>query len=113
MTRLRLSPPPAGQALAVVIGVMILTFILIHLVPGSAARAMLGVKATAGRIAIFNASYGLNQPLYVQFVDYVDQVAHGNLGHLVLAPAAGVDADRPAAAPRRAAARRSRPSSPC
>ena len=64
----------------VVIGVMILTFILIHLVPGSAARAVLGVKATAGRIAIFNASYGLNRPLYVQFGDYVDQVLHGNLG---------------------------------
>lgn len=70
----------AAQALVVVIGVMILTFILIHLVPGSAARAVLGVKATAGRIAIFNASYGLNRPLYVQFADYVDQVLHGNLG---------------------------------
>ena len=70
----------AAQALVVVIGVMILTFILIHMVPGSAARAVLGVKATAGRIAIFNASYGLNRPLYVQFGDYVDQVVHGNLG---------------------------------
>jgi peptide/nickel transport system permease protein len=70
----------AAQALVVVIGVMILTFILIHLVPGSAARAVLGVKATAGRIAIFNASYGLNRPLYEQFGDYVDQVLHGNLG---------------------------------
>jgi peptide/nickel transport system permease protein len=70
----------AAQALVVVIGVMILTFILIHMVPGSAARAVLGVKATAGRIAIFNASYGLNRPLYVQFGDYVDQVLHGNLG---------------------------------
>ena len=64
----------------VVIGVMILTFILIHLVPGSAARAALGVKATPGRIAIFNATYGLNQPLYRQFLTYVDQVLHGNLG---------------------------------
>jgi peptide/nickel transport system permease protein len=70
----------AAQAIVVVIGVMILTFILIHMVPGSAARAVLGVKATAGRIAIFNASYGLNRPLYVQFGDYVDQVLHGNLG---------------------------------
>ena len=64
----------------VVIGVMILTFILIHMVPGSAARAVLGVKATSARIEIFNAAYGLNRPLYVQFGDYVDQVLHGNLG---------------------------------
>jgi peptide/nickel transport system permease protein len=69
-----------GQAVAVVIGVMILTFILIHLEPGSAARAALGVRATASKIAIFNSTYGLNEPLYRQFVTYVDQVFHGNLG---------------------------------
>ena len=69
-----------GQAAVVVIGLMILTFIMIHLEPGSAARATLGVRATPGRIAIFNSTYGLNQPLYRQFVTYVDQVVHGNLG---------------------------------
>jgi peptide/nickel transport system permease protein len=70
----------SGQAAVVVIGLMILTFIMIHLEPGSAARATLGVRATPGRIAIFNSTYGLNQPLYRQFVTYVDQVFHGNLG---------------------------------
>jgi peptide/nickel transport system permease protein len=69
-----------GQAAVVVIGLMILTFIMIHLEPGSAARATLGVRATPGRIAIFNSTYGLNQPLYRQFVTYIDQVVHGNLG---------------------------------
>jgi peptide/nickel transport system permease protein len=70
----------AGQAAVVVIGLMILTFIMIHLEPGSAARATLGVRATPGRIAIFNSTYGLNEPLYRQFVTYIDQVVHGNLG---------------------------------
>jgi peptide/nickel transport system permease protein len=70
----------AGQAAVVVIGLMILTFIMIHLEPGSAARATLGVRATPGRIAIFNSTYGLNEPLYRQFLAYVDQVLHGNLG---------------------------------
>jgi peptide/nickel transport system permease protein len=69
-----------GQAIWVVIGVMILTFILIHMEPGSAARSVLGVRATASRVAIFNATYGLDQPLYQQFWNYVDQVFHGNLG---------------------------------
>jgi peptide/nickel transport system permease protein len=69
-----------GQAVAVVAGVMVLTFIMIHLEPGSAARATLGIRATPGRIAIFNSTYGLNEPLYRQFVTYIDQVAHGNLG---------------------------------
>jgi peptide/nickel transport system permease protein len=70
----------AGQAAVVVIGLMILTFIMIHLEPGSAARATLGVRATPGRIAIFNSTYGLNQPLYRQFLTYIDQALHGNLG---------------------------------
>ena len=70
----------AGQAAVVVIGLMILTFIMIHLEPGSAARATLGVRATPGRIAIFNSTYGLNQPLYRQFLTYIDQLLHGNLG---------------------------------
>jgi peptide/nickel transport system permease protein len=69
-----------GQALVVVIGVMILTFVMIHMEPGSVARSILGVRATPGRIAIFNSTYGLNEPLYAQFVTYVKQVFHGNLG---------------------------------
>jgi peptide/nickel transport system permease protein len=69
-----------GQAVAVVFGVMLLTFILIHLEPGSVARSILGLRATSDRIAIFNATYGLNEPLYRQLITYVQQVAHGNLG---------------------------------
>ncbi|MCQ4082321.1 ABC transporter permease [Streptomyces sp. RB6PN25] len=69
-----------GQAIVVVIGIMVLTFIMIHLEPGNAAQATLGVKATASRIAIFNSTNGLNQPLAEQFVTYVDQVMRGNFG---------------------------------
>ena len=70
----------AAQAIVVVIGVMIVTFILIHLVPGSAARAALGVHATSTRIAIFNTTYGLDKPVYIQFADYVGQLFRGNFG---------------------------------
>ncbi len=70
-----------GQAVAVVFGVMIVTFVLIHMEPGSAARAALGAKATAGRVAIFNRTYGLNKPLWNQFVTYVQQIFQGNLGY--------------------------------
>jgi peptide/nickel transport system permease protein len=69
-----------GQAVAVIVGVMILTFILLHLEPGSVARAVLGLKATPARVAIFDDTYGLNKPLATQFVDYMTQLAHGNLG---------------------------------
>lgn len=69
-----------GQSIVVVVGVMIVTFLLIHMEPGSVARSVLGVKSTASRIAIFNATYGLDKPLYKQFWNYTDQVFHGNLG---------------------------------
>jgi peptide/nickel transport system permease protein len=69
-----------GQAIVVVIGVMLATFIMIHMEPGNVARSMLGIRATASRVAIFNATYGLDQPLYKQFIDYVDQLFQGNLG---------------------------------
>jgi peptide/nickel transport system permease protein len=69
-----------AQSVAVVIGVMIVTFVLIHMVPGSAARSALGVRASAQRVAIFNATYGLNEPLPRQFASYVGQVLSGNFG---------------------------------
>jgi len=69
-----------GQSVAVVIGVMILTFILVHMEPGSTARAVLGLKATPARIALFDNTYGLNRPLPVQFWLYCDHVLHGNFG---------------------------------
>jgi peptide/nickel transport system permease protein len=70
----------AGQAVVVIAGLMVLTFGLIHMEPGNVARSILGVHATASRIAIFNHTYGLDQPLYRQFAAYVDQVVHGNFG---------------------------------
>jgi peptide/nickel transport system permease protein len=69
-----------GQAIAVVIGVIILTFILLHMEPGSVARSVLGLKATPARVAIFDHTYGLDKPLYEQFLVYVKQVFQGNLG---------------------------------
>ncbi|HEX4060169.1 MAG TPA: ABC transporter permease [Streptosporangiaceae bacterium] len=69
-----------GQSIAVLIGVMILTFVLLHMEPGSVARSVLGLKATPARVAIFDNLYGLNKPLYQQFLIYVKQLFEGNLG---------------------------------
>ncbi len=85
-----------GQAIAVVIGVMILTFVLLHLEPGNTARAVLGLKATPARVALFDDTYGLNKPLYQQFYIYVDHVVHGNLGvsYVYLQPVSTLIAQR-------------------
>jgi len=70
-----------GQAVIVLLGVTILVFILQHLLPGSIARAIIGPRASAAQIAVFNREYGLDRPLLVQYFSFLNQVIHGNLGY--------------------------------
>src|SRR3984885_5028623 len=70
-----------GQAVIVILGVTCLVFILRHLLPGSIARAILGIHAGPQAIADFNKANGLNKPLPLQYVAYLNQLIHGNLGY--------------------------------
>ena len=70
-----------GQAVIVLVGVTILVFILQHLLPGSIARAIIGPRASAAQIAAFNREHGLDRTLPVQYLTYLSQVIHGNLGY--------------------------------
>jgi len=68
------------QALVVLFLVTLFTLFLVHLFPGGPIRAMLGPRATPEQVAFFNREYGFDQPFYVQYVKWVDQIAHGNFG---------------------------------
>ncbi|NNM97604.1 MAG: ABC transporter permease [Candidatus Dormibacteraeota bacterium] len=68
------------QALVVLLGVSIVVFAMLHILPGGPARAVLGPKATAVAIHTFESEYGLLKPLPVQYFDWLGQVFHGNLG---------------------------------
>jgi peptide/nickel transport system permease protein len=70
-----------GQSVIVVLGVTLIVFILEHLLPGSIARAIIGPRATALQIAVFNREYGLNRALPVQYLSFLNQLIHGNLGY--------------------------------
>ncbi len=71
-----------GQAIIVILGVILITFILAKLIPGGEAKAVLGSKATAPNIARFNRLNGLDAPVVVQFWRYVEGIfAHLNLGY--------------------------------
>jgi peptide/nickel transport system permease protein len=70
-----------GQALIVVLGVILFTFILAQLIPGGEAKAVLGPKATPTTVALFNRRNGLDLPVWDQFWHYVDGILHGNLGY--------------------------------
>ncbi len=68
------------QAVLVVLGVIAFMFILIHLIPGGEARAVLGPKAQPVAVAQFNRENGLNLPLWDQFTHYVWNLARFDLG---------------------------------
>jgi peptide/nickel transport system permease protein len=70
-----------GQAIIVVFGVVLLTFILTKIIPGGAARAALGPKATPLQIQNFNHQNGYDLPIYQQFWNYCKGIVlHFNLG---------------------------------
>jgi peptide/nickel transport system permease protein len=68
------------HAVIVLFGVSLIVFLLLHLLPGGPARASLGLRANPASIRAFNAKYGLNQPLPIQYVVWISQVLRGNLG---------------------------------
>jgi peptide/nickel transport system permease protein len=63
-----------------VLGVTIITFFMIHLIPGDPARTILGIHATPRAIAILHREWGLNRPLASQYWLFMDRLVHGNLG---------------------------------
>lgn len=70
-----------AAAIPVVIGITVVAFLLIHLVPGDPAKVILfGSNATPKQIADLTSQLGLNEPLWRQYAHFVGQLAHGNLG---------------------------------
>ena len=63
------------------LGITLLVFSLIHLIPGDAVEAMSGERGMdAARYARLLHEFGLDRPLYVQYADYVSHVLRGDLG---------------------------------
>lgn len=67
-------------AVLVVWGVSVLTFVLAYMVPADPARVYAGSNATAQTVAHIRQQLGLNRPLPVQYLDYVNRALHGNFG---------------------------------
>ena len=64
----------------VIFGVLLLTFLLVHLVPGDPVEVMLGESASAADRTQLSSELGLDQSLVVQFGRYLNKLAHGDLG---------------------------------
>jgi peptide/nickel transport system permease protein len=77
----------ALSALVVLFGVSILTFLLMHLVPGDPVQYMFasyqGDAPNPEQVAELRRQLGLDQPLYVQYLRYITGVLKGDLGRSV------------------------------
>ena len=64
----------------VLFGVVLLTFLLVHSVPGDPVEVMLGESASSADRMQLRSDLGLDQPIYLQFGVYLNKLAHGDLG---------------------------------
>ncbi len=68
-------------SIVVIIGVSIFIFILLHAIYPSPARDVLGLKATPAAVAAWNKQNGYDDPVVVQYLHYMNNLLHGNLGY--------------------------------
>lgn len=66
------------------IGLTMVMFVVMHATPVNPIRLALGPDATAAQVAAVTHAYGFDRPLWVQYVDYLGQVLHGNFGNSLL-----------------------------
>ena len=64
----------------VLLGVSLLVFSFIHLIPGDPALTMLGERATPEKVAEVRARLGLDRPIWQQYVLYIGKALRGDLG---------------------------------
>ena len=69
-----------GQAILALLGVSVVVFALIHLVPGDPVRTALGTRFDPDIYEALVARAGLDQPLVVQYVDWLTRALQGDLG---------------------------------
>jgi peptide/nickel transport system permease protein len=79
------------DSLVVTAIVVVLSFLLVHLVPGDPARTILGFHASPDKVAALRSALGLDRPLLTQFLSYIGDVARGDFGQSVAHPGRSVE----------------------
>src|SRR5688572_24853088 len=67
-------------AVPVILGVSVLTFWVLSMLPGNAALALLGTDATASQVAQLEAEFGLDRPPLERYIEWLAGVLVGDLG---------------------------------
>src|SRR4051812_20536014 len=73
------------SALPVAFAVIAVTFAILHLIPGDPVETIMGTESDPAVKALLRQQLGLNDPLPVQFLRYLGDVAHGDLGRSFVA----------------------------
>jgi peptide/nickel transport system permease protein len=73
-----------GQAVLILIGVSLVTFLLLYIVPADPAREIAGHNASSAQVEQVRKELGLDQPFIVQYARYFVHLAQGDLGRSYL-----------------------------
>lgn len=73
------------QLIPSLIGLSILVFLILHMVPGDPATILAGPEATAEDVEYIRKQMGLDKPLLVQYFDWLGRVLQGDLGRSIYA----------------------------
>jgi peptide/nickel transport system permease protein len=68
------------QLVPVAVGITIVVFLMLRLIPGDPVRIMLGTRATPEAIASLERSLGLDKPIWEQYVYFMRNLSRGDLG---------------------------------
>ena len=69
-----------GQAVFILIGITLITYILLYLVPADPVRQIAGRSATAETVESIRRQLGLDLPLWQQYLRYLANLLQGDLG---------------------------------
>lgn len=70
----------AATSVIIIIGISILVFWMLHIISGAPGRAVLGLRASPLAVDAWNKQHGFERPLVLQYLTYMNQLVHGNLG---------------------------------
>lgn len=63
------------------VGITLVTFLMIHLIPGDPAVTLLGMRASPHKVALLHREWGLNKPLPEQYWLFLTRILQGNFGN--------------------------------
>ncbi len=72
------------QLIPVLLGISLVTFVLVRSIPGDPARLILGTRATPQALERVRAQFGLDEPLWLQYLYFLRNLGRGEMGRSIL-----------------------------